>query len=281
MYEKLYGLSCVENQVLAILRNNGVPISYLYHDSAVPVKILYEHVVNYGEKPAYFTGIPRIQDTLKSMGLITLTLTRSGDLHRLIKCCNACESNQNIFVQCNPSFTKDVLNARGLREDHFVWLKKENNVFFLYNDIPDKKVEINILKDDFYGGAFFTLIQQKNFTEQDGAFLFQSRRYTPGDVSKCPNLVVTKGTALRLRNFAGVLKTIRYRMKAYYGNFCDTGFLDSYLSKLEKQYAVLEYYNLRNMQDRTKYSRIVADMLREDMAAMQELKIKLEEKVNG
>ena len=45
MFEGLYGLSCVENQVLAFLRQQEVDVAPLYYNSAVPLKELFFFMV--------------------------------------------------------------------------------------------------------------------------------------------------------------------------------------------------------------------------------------------
>lgn len=282
MYKNLYGLSCVENQVLAILRSRDIPISYLYHNSAIPAQKLFECIVIHGEKPTYFTGLPRIQDTLKKMGVISLSLTRSENFQCVIDRCKSCQSNQFVLVQTTPAYTKKILCARGLRIDHFVWLKQVNGTFVLSNDIPEKLIRLDVQQNDFYGGAYFILTLQRKMTEQDKRYLLETRMFTPQRSATFSNAVdITSKSVLRIRDFVGVLKTMRYRLKAYYGNICDTEFLEEYLQKLEKQYALLEYYNLRKMQDMEKYKKILMEVIENDAFVMRTLKTILEEKTNG
>ena len=60
-------MSCVENQVLAILRERRNDIRPLYHNSAVPLRELFFSLVVRGEKPYRFYLVPRIQEELKAL----------------------------------------------------------------------------------------------------------------------------------------------------------------------------------------------------------------------
>ena len=52
MFEGLYGLSCVENQVLAFLRQQEVDVAPLYYNSAVPLKELFFLHGHPGDEPS-------------------------------------------------------------------------------------------------------------------------------------------------------------------------------------------------------------------------------------
>ena len=67
MFEGLYGLSCVENQVLAFLRQQRVEVAPLYYNSAVPLKELFFFLVIQGIRPVYFDRVRRIQDDLRAV----------------------------------------------------------------------------------------------------------------------------------------------------------------------------------------------------------------------
>ena len=70
MFEGLYGLSCVENQVLAFLRQQEVDVAPLYYNSAVPLKELLFFMVIQGMSPVRFDRVGRIQDDLRARGML-------------------------------------------------------------------------------------------------------------------------------------------------------------------------------------------------------------------
>ena len=86
MFEEVYGLSCVENQLLALLREEGNDIRPLYHNAAVPLEKLVGFFMREGGKPYRFYEVPRIQDELTELGVLHVRLIRMADRERLWDC---------------------------------------------------------------------------------------------------------------------------------------------------------------------------------------------------
>ena len=74
----VYGLSCVENQILRLLDGRGWDITRLYANSAIPMKELFYRIVRQGERFERFERIPRIQTLLREEGLLSVTM-HAGD----------------------------------------------------------------------------------------------------------------------------------------------------------------------------------------------------------
>ncbi len=128
MYKNLYGLSCIENQVLAILRQRGEPIEYLYSDAYVPLKILYTRFVKEGASPYYFDQVERIQDVLKTMRIISLEKKHVTCIRQLS---DDIRSGVIILIRVKPDFNRAVLFSRGSRNDHFVRVKASGDGFLV------------------------------------------------------------------------------------------------------------------------------------------------------
>ena len=142
MFEEVYGLSCVENQLLALLREEGNDIRPLYHNAAVPLEKLVGFFMREGGKPYRFYEVPRIQDELTELGVLHVRLIRMADRERLWEGLRHRREKQWILARVLPSFTTSVLRARGLREDHYVRVEMRDNALLLYNDIPEKTLRL-------------------------------------------------------------------------------------------------------------------------------------------
>lgn len=111
MYENVYGLSCVENQVLAQLKSSGIEISVLYRALNVDFESLFYEMMVKGTKPEYFSLIPKIQDVLKHAGAISLERKDEASIDEIIKILN--EGIFKVFIKINPDFVKQNLYKTG------------------------------------------------------------------------------------------------------------------------------------------------------------------------
>ena len=101
MFEGLYGLSCVENQVLAFLRQQEVDVAPLYYNSAVPLKELFFFMVIQGMSPVRFDRVGRIQDDLRA---IRTLLVNSGVTR--IKTASRSVCSDNVSSQADSSCSR-------------------------------------------------------------------------------------------------------------------------------------------------------------------------------
>ena len=255
MFENLYGLSCIENQVLAILREHGTDIRPLYRDCAMPMKELFFFLIYHGNKQEYFDRITRVQDLAKEIGIISMKL--DTDDEKALAAIRNTHENEYILIRVSEEFTKEKLHARGLRSDHYVRASAAGSGIEIFNDIPE--MSLILTEKEFAeagGGDFFririkreiTLEDQKKLhasrvfkAERTDAFHFEASDFDP--IRRFPN--EPKDTGIRIKNMTGVYKTLRYRMAEYYGQHTDTVFIREYMPEIEKYYAMFEYYNLK------------------------------------
>ena len=73
MFEDIYGLSCIENQVLAILKERNQKIALTYSDSAMPVHEIFKIIVRHGVRQENFSHLRRVHDLLKELGVIVFS----------------------------------------------------------------------------------------------------------------------------------------------------------------------------------------------------------------
>ncbi|MDP4119594.1 MAG: hypothetical protein Q8876_00850 [Bacillota bacterium] len=272
----------MENYVLAILRENKFDITYLYNNAAISFAELFECIVIQGEKPEYSSIIPRIQDTLKQMEIITLKLQMQMDYEKVIVEIENCKKNEFILVKVKPDFTKSKLFARGFRDDHYVFAKYNSGVFEIFNDIPEKIIKTTTDElADMYAGNYFLLSINRDFSQKDLQLLWNNRKDMPQHLEalsvSIDEFQSIEDIGIKLRNMLGVLKTTRYRLKEYYANYVNTEFLTAYLQLIERQYAIVEYYNLRKVNEIQKYFKLYKEVQKADIENMHMLCKKLEE----
>lgn len=277
MYEGIYGMSCVENQVLALLRRRGEDIRTLYGGSAVPLKELFFYMVIQGQKPEFFDGVPRIQDQLKERGLLKMERHRAEDPRGAREAVRHAGPDEAVLIKVTPSFTRETLRARGFRVDHFVLAEPRQEDFVLYNDIPETTADLTSRQlSRVYAGEYFTLAFQGSLPETAPS----SRRFSPEshqpfcfyeeDLHDIPE------AGIRLRNMVGVYKILRYRMAAYYSLRADTACVTGRMSRVEKIYTLMEYRNLKGGLDMAPYFALLQELCQLDDGMMRQLQTELE-----
>ena len=279
LFEEVYGLSCVENQLLALLREEGNDIRPLYHNAAVPLEKLVGFFMREGGKPYRFYEVPRIQDELTELGVLHVRLIRMADRERLWEGLRHRREKQWILARVLPSFTTSVLRARGLREDHYVRVEMRDNALLLYNDIPEKTLRLE--KAAFsaaYADEILLLTLYRGLDAQMKDCLWERRLFRP-DGEKAGTLdreeaARQENASGRLVDLLGVYGLLRRRMRAYYGQYVDTDFIGRALPEIDRLYARAGYAHLRGGPDRhtAELLRALEDL---DAALMGELNEKL------
>lgn len=282
MFEDICGLSCVENQVLAILKQRDMDVSPLYHNSAMPLKEIFFYMVILGKKQEYFDRLPRIQKILKKLDIISMELLNEPMIKKVRKEIRKCKDNEYVLLKIEPVHVKEKLSARGLRNDHFVLVRAINEKFELINDIPEKIILLTARQlTEFYGGEYFKLTVNREISADDIKTLWRQRKFKPekytpfyfceGDFDGIPDI------GIRLRNMTGILKLLRHRLAEYYKNYVDTDFIKLKMPSIEKTYSTFEYYNLKKNTSFAKYYDLFIELNRIDICIMEELKCRLEE----
>lgn len=286
MFEDIYGLSCVENQLLSILKENGNEISPFYHNSAIPLKELFFFFVLQGESPYSFYRIPRVQEELAALQLAELKLIRLASSGAVCRQVRSCKKGQYILVRVTPMCTKTLLNARGMREDHYVRVSPQGEQFLIQNDIPEKQLILTAAEfGEIYAGAYlkFTLCQKME--ERHIQTLWNSRIFRPeqaipftfarSDLDGIPAL------PLRIREMLFVCRLMRARTEAYYRRYIDTASLRAALQRLTQYCAKAEYLRLRNSASPDTLYQLLTAVNQLDNQQMQILKERLENKNDG
>ncbi|MCI8371699.1 MAG: hypothetical protein HFI75_04755 [Lachnospiraceae bacterium] len=283
MYEGIYGLSCVENHVQAVLRQHGERVEASYYNSAVPLADLYKQMVTEGIRQEHFYLLERVQEIWKRLGILELVKIKHAPAAKMLQAVCSCQKNECLLVRVTPDFTRRKLLARGLREDHFVCVKKGGNKFEVYNDIPERRLWLREEQlEESYDGEYFHLSIRRKMTKADRDYLWQNRRFRPEEFYMQKFMAVgfedLEQIGYKLRNLTGVYKLLRYRMAEYYGQYVDTEFIRQVMPEIEKFYAMFEYYNLKSVSKTDKYKELFDQLVNLDDKIMSTLKKKMEEK---
>lgn len=315
MFENLYGLSCMENQTLAILRERGMDVRPLYRDCAMPMKELFLFLIYHGSKQEYFDRITRVQDLAREIGVISMELCdrpagdlrekrrpfpgaavagdyvlapgKKRDAEEVITAVRNAAENEYILTRVTTDFTRLRLHGRGMRDDHYVRVTASGDTFEILNDIPD--LSVTLTEKEFreaYGGDFFRLRVNRPLTEADSKTIHRDRvfkaerqepfYFSPQDFDPIRQFPYEPPeVGIRMRNLAGVYKALRYRAAEYYGQYADTDFIRNRMPEAEKYYALLEYYNLKKTIPFEQYYEVFRKLNQLDNELMAELRRRL------
>ncbi len=280
MFEGLYGLSCVENQVLAFLRQQGIEVAPLYYNSAVPLKELFFFMVIQGMRPAYFDRVKRIQDDLKERGVLAFE-KREQELSAWLDELEGQAKQEAVLILVSPEFTKNVLMARGFRDDHYVRLSCTEGNWTVINDIPDKTVTLTTGElQNVYAGDGFYLRLCRPLTKEDRRQCWTGRLFKPENHTPFwfyeQDLDGISDVGSRLRDMVGIYKQLRCRTVVYYENWgLDMAFMRDRQPEIERLYALSEYYHLKRGIPPSQFYGLLQGLARIDNALMTELRSRL------
>lgn len=241
MYKNIYGLTCIENHVLALLRMHGIEERFFYCDSYILASDLYEQIINKGNAFDY-QGIIRVQNLCKDLGIISLN-KRVGDVIAAIK------KRNTILMQVTPDFNKSVLGARGYRNDHYVIAQMSEDIISIINDIPQKRIVTDYeMLQTAYAGEYFEFELLRTLNNNDKTFCLERWKNSINKPFKKLNIdeVLSNDTNENiLRDYLLLLKVLRKRCLG----FCDAcGFplgANDLCNKYEGIFTKYEYYFIR------------------------------------
>ena len=277
MFERVYGMSCVENQVLALLQKRGMDISMLYYDCAIPISALFGSLVECGIRQEYFHQLPKSQDILKELGVIRLDLTKEPNAGQVLTRIEQNDGNAFVLARITPEFVQKSLWAKGLRPDHYVLVQRAGSQIILTNDIPERTIQIS--KEEFeacYAQEYFLLTINRTLNPTDRERLWNLRTFRLERPAAFEVSMDALGNidnfGIRLRDLAGVCKLMRYRLAEYYRHFVSTEFIYRSISLYQKYHATFEYYNLKQNIPLKRYYSLLCEMIQTDRRLLEELR---------
>ena len=243
-FQDVYGLSCVENQVLLFLKEQGLDIRFFYGDSLVPLSVIAEDIVLKGTAYTEAGVVPRIQDRLRTAGILELTL-HADPVSRIRERIAAMDDADMLLIQVTPDYARQVLHSHGWREDHFVRLL-DGNGGMLLNDIPPL---LRPLQADELEQAYAGLLLKARLLRTGQMKPVSSARLlhicAPLPVCTAQQLQDVDKPLARAQNLLLLYKVLRRRARAYAALFMDTGFMDGSLAAAEALQMKAAYQLLR------------------------------------
>lgn len=260
----LYGLSCIENYVLYILRREGFSYQHLYFQSGLSFGEIVEEFIHRNARFAYFYRIKRLQNVAEENGLIQMISDSRADF-------SAMHNHDFACVMVEPEYVKKKYHVDLWRDDHFILLSEIDKSRFHYlNDTPRDAGVISSeeLKRICSGGMVAIDIGRDVTEELKREFLYQMIPSIRIDDVTAEYDIGDFGIA---RDILGVCRILRKRLYEFSSQYLDSGFLIPYLNLLDKQYMSVEYMRLRKKTDRKKLNDIMLEVAVEDRKHMTNL----------
>ena len=266
----LYGLSCVENFLLYILKMERYSYKFLFYKSFLSfsaiVNAFYIDKVEY----AYFNKISRIQDLARKNKVINMRENFILDLDFF-------DRYDYICVMVKPEYIKSKYNTEMWRDDHYILLSKTDNKNFNYlNDNPRNIGVISFSElENISTGRVLAFDLKKDINDEIKKVFFNEFIIDfNADALTDLNINITDFTMAR--DILGIHRILRRRTCDFCSQYANIEFLTPYLNALDKHYTSLEYMRLRNKVDYNKINEIFANILQEDRNEMFKIKTELE-----
>ena len=266
----LYGLSCIENFLLYILKKEKYLYKYLFFQSFLPFRIIIDSFIREKVQFAYFDKIMRIQDLAGKYGLIDLHTINSLDFEFINK-------YEYICVMVKPEYIKSKYKIALWREDHYILLSQLNkNHFYYLNDTPRDVGLISFAElKSIFAGQIVAFDIRHNITDELIKQFFNLFIYNL-DFDK-REFIINIDDFVTARDILGIHRILRRRVYEFCSMYTDVEFLIPYLNTLDKHYTSLEYMRLRNNVDFKNINIMLLDVYKEDIVKMNDILRKLEE----
>lgn len=234
-----YGISCVENLLLYILKSNNIAYQYLFFDSFISIyDIIYDFLYK-GNSFENFTPIKRIQDLAEQEQIIGIELLNTSSIPAEL-------DNKYCCVMVQPDFIWDNYKTKLLRDDHYVLLHPcDNHNYYYINDTPRdiKKVSSDNINSYYAGRAILFDIKTDISKDKQKDYLRRLICKINETILKAADL---PSDILLTRDIIGILRILRKRLVYMVSEYINTEYWQTYLNELDGLYAKIEYMRLRN-----------------------------------
>ena len=250
-----YGLSCIENYVIAILKKYISNWETIFFKSFILFEDILRDFAVYKEKYAYFSGVERIQDVCSELGLIQINYESNISMEEIQ------DDLDFAFVRVNEKFIRDNYKTKLWREDHFIYVKKMAEGWFFVNDTPLDEGRIsNPYFEQIFSNECFYLSLNRRHLEDESCL-----EYFLGNLKKDSKKDINfKATCLEFRDAIGVMRVIYRRISLYLSRYMQIGMIDSFVNELDKIYMKAEYMNLKGIWDNTQFKMYFDFVLRNE-----------------
>lgn len=239
-----YGLSCIENYVIAILKKYISNWETIFFKSFMLFEDILRDFAVYKEKYAYFSGVERIQDVCSELGLIQRKYESNISMEDIQ------DDLDFVFVRVNEKFIRDNYKSKLWREDHFIYVRKVAEGWFFVNDTPldEGRISKHYFEQIFSNECFYLNLNKEQL-EDEGCLEY----YLDSLKTDSKQDLNFTASCLEFRDAIGVMRVIYRRMSLFLSKYMQTDMLDSFVNELDKIYMMAEYMNLKGTWDNAEF----------------------------
>ena len=254
-FKDIYGLSCVENLILYILKQEGMMCECLYCESFYSISEIEHYFLKNQATHANFYLPKRIQNIAQERGWVRIRLIDSEEFIDV-------RDNEYCCILTKPEFTVDKFGVKLMREDHYLLLTNMGEQYYYLNDYPCHigQISLNEIRN-IYNGRIIAIEVLKNLP-------IEIDKYRQEMISKmhveCLEYHMVSKNVMTIRDVIGVLRIIRRRMLRLLGISSNDQDCNEYLNLLDHSYAIIEYLRLKHQLDEKKIETMCDEIIRKD-----------------
>lgn len=238
-----YGLSCIENYIVYLLKDCDPDWEYIFYKSYLSFAEIFDEFYSGQKQYSYFDRIPRIQQVGRELEKIDIRMIRNVPVEDLL------EQWSVAAIRVTPEYIAEKYQIKLWRDDHFILLKQQEDGLYQYiNDNPrDEGVFSPADIKRIYAGETIAFDLQGNELAQSRKLeIFRHFHESVVNSSSGNGREFSGEIDIQmLRDILGVLRVIVKRTEALCGKFFDSGFLEDYYNYLDEKFTKLEYMRLR------------------------------------
>ena len=261
-YENVFGISCIENNLLALLRYHSDELhTMLYCESFVELRNVIVEAVNKKHDYLSYRGIKRLNDLSEEINLCKLQFHELS-ANFLLDLLETDTLTLPIMIQVNPEVLDLTSNTLPWRNDHFVLLyKKERDNIYVIDDYPVAMHCLSYEKlNECYMNVFVNFDINNNFAINERYLLKINQELSRiRELNRKKTIIEFNicelESLIHLRDALGIMRVSRNRTAEWLkmiNKDCGVKFnpsaiydIHSVVRKLDKLYSIIEYSRLR------------------------------------
>lgn len=239
-----YGLSCIENYVMLLLKEYNKEWEYIFYKSYLSFFEIFDEFYIKKKQYSYFKKIPRLQEVGVELGKFNIRDIIKKNIKELFQ-------QASIAAICvTPEYIEEKYKTRLWRDDHFILLQNYNKDLYAYiNDNPQDEGYLSLeeLNKIFTGEAILFEMKNNSFTDEQKKKMVQYFYESVVNAEDNDDKTIFNGNIEidMIRDMLGVLRVVVKRTAAFCNKYFNVDFLDEYYSSLDEYFAKLEYMRLR------------------------------------
>ena len=264
LFQDIFGLSCVENLVLYILRQSGKPFRYLYYDSFLTLFELERGFICKKDTFVDFKSIRKIQDIALDEGWIDMSFDDSFLWRESLVF-----DGEIRLIMVTPQFMLDKFQINAWRTDHYIltYVNEEHDYCFV-NDHPPFCDIISSKEMSYYFAGKTIAIKVKEHINTDLSYYLNTFK---SNLIRHDYYEIHCDDLLMLRDIIGVLRIIRRRIFSFVEIKELNEMFNQYLKQLDRFYASIEYMRIKDKIDTEKIKMIKKEVSQQDFLIVKKI----------